>query len=365
MVLINGGHGTNIAVESRGGDSYIWSNYQVLDASGNPYSGELVCYKYVGGTTLTATSSALTRFPQLSKSIYINPSIDNENDLLALRQNPGNSGSYIEVYDLSSFKAGNKTLLNKVNIPSAYWTPYQGFAIDGDSIYWLHGESGKVTTFLCLSVKDNNVKYAKVATVGVQMSDYEGDYREPEGVFPYTDGVTGAKKLLLGISTGEVGNRIATIYAYHSSESFQAQTPIIRYPLISNDTVKSPANNIYQPYMLPLTIQFNGTKWVETTGRFSSINNVVIKSIAIDSSNNLVVTLNERYFGLLYVDVQEDVNLVSKDVRVGVPFYAGGGDSNIVNLSFYKNGTKVSPTDGIPTNSRLGILIMAVDKIES
>lgn len=151
-----------------------------------------------------------------SEGSYLSPQIDKENDWLVLRVTDKN-GSRYDFYDKSSLldgeepkciysvtcKAGQKATAGKDDSKGRYGTvTLRGFTVGGGYIYQLHGNAqGKI--FVAVFDLEGNLAYCHM------VKEY-GDlaYRAPEAL-AYEDG-----KLYLLLTTGESGDRLASVLAF-------------------------------------------------------------------------------------------------------------------------------------------------------
>ncbi|MCR1833050.1 teichoic acid biosynthesis protein [Oceanobacillus caeni] len=216
MTLIHGGHGVGFGIENIDGEVYIWSDYDIVDASGNTTGHDLVRFKYVGGTTYNENSPEIARYENFSAT-NTTPAVDEKNGFIAFRVGSG-SNQVIELRNLEDIKTGVDLVLASLSIPSDL-TYLQGFCIDGYDLYWYTGDSeglypNEITLF---DLQTGTIKKRITADYGYGINGtYEGSFREPEGIYLYTDSNTGAKSLFVGVATGEIGRRNNMVYAYHS-----------------------------------------------------------------------------------------------------------------------------------------------------
>ncbi|WP_412095279.1 teichoic acid biosynthesis protein [Bacillus inaquosorum] len=221
MKIVNGGHGTTIGLEREGSKVYIWSNYNVVDTSGNTVSNDLVRFPYSAGATITGANGGITRYNKFNDK-YTIPVIDQQNGLIAFRIKEVGDNSTVQLRNLSDIKKGVDKILGTVKVPSDLLY-LQGFTIDGYDLYWYTGDTNsqaypaELTLF---SFKDGQIKKRITCDFGRGPDGrYEGDFREPEAVFLYKDPMTGKKSLFAAIATGTVGKRLAKVYAYHSKDN--------------------------------------------------------------------------------------------------------------------------------------------------
>jgi hypothetical protein len=222
MTLKYGGHGTNIGVEVDGGSVYIWSSYNQLAEDGTVTGHDLVRFKYKAGAVYYPDSRALKNFSQLidpSASIQIAAAVDPINKTLAVRQRSGTTTT-VDVYSLTDVLKGGDTKLSTINVPKNLYY-LQGFSLDGDYLYWRTGDTDEtrfkdfVTVF---NVVTGEMVYQKHMTAGIDGLVNESNFREPEGIFLYTNPDTGEKSLFAGVVTGWNGERFNRIDSFSIGE---------------------------------------------------------------------------------------------------------------------------------------------------
>ncbi|MFP7299097.1 hypothetical protein [Neobacillus niacini] len=220
MTLTYGGHGTSIGVEVTDGIVYIWSSYDKVDKKGTMIGHDLVRFKYIGGATYTPSSPSLERYSDLINTdpkVQIAPSIDNKNGKIAVRQRVGKKQK-VDVYNIEDVLNNRNRKLYSFDVPTDL-SYLQGLSLDGKFIYWRTGDTnGKkfkdlVTVF---DITTGNIVLKEQITSGMDLAPYESNFREPEGVFMYTNPNTGEKSLYIGVVTGAPGKRINRLYVYHS-----------------------------------------------------------------------------------------------------------------------------------------------------
>lgn len=216
MKLVNGGHGTSFGIEVAGSSVYIWSNYQ--NAAGTTH--DLVRFKYTPGSTLNENSASLTRYNKFTSG-YAIPTVDQKNDLIALRTRSSemDKGNVVTLRKLSDIKNGVNKVLATVNIPDEIGY-LQGFTIDGYDLYWYSGdvnEENHPSEITLFDMNDSTIKRRIRADFGQGIEGvYERDFKEPEGIYLYTEPKTKAKTLFVGMVTDEAVRRRNKIYGFHS-----------------------------------------------------------------------------------------------------------------------------------------------------
>jgi hypothetical protein len=369
MLCENMGHGTQIGVENTNGTLYIWSSYEIVDASGTATDQEIVRFPYKAGGTINQSDASIQRFSALPKGDNLHPAVDQKNRQMVIRYDNKTDRQWVELHDLDAVLANQYNPLATVDIPADI-SYLQSFWLDDGALYWYTGDTNE-DNYPRLITVINMETGEQIAQKGVSVGSdiaqrYEGDI-EPEGMCMFTDPDTGAKTLLIGIVTGVAGARIRRIYAYHSYQSFQRHVPMIPYPLLMNEGYNTSPNVTYMPRMIPFILEFDGTNWGPcTSGYMPSIFSNIVESVVIETTGDMTVSLSERYIGLIGVTVQEDDKLMAEGYQVTHNFYAGGGDSHKFTLKFWRDKTKFAPTaaNSIRTASRLGVMLYVMTKAE-
>ncbi|MEX3715765.1 hypothetical protein ABFV99_25640 [Cytobacillus horneckiae] len=210
MTLDKCGHGTVLGLEPIEDEIYFWS-----DIPTGVNGHRLSRFKYEPYAVYIPSSNELVKYNNFGGNEYVYPSIDGEY-IIFCRQSTGSW--VVEKRLLEDVKMGVNNLLYSVNIPpSLKWM--QGFAADGDDLYWLSGDDNGANYPMILTcfdfttgeiTKDIPIDFAE-NTSGI----IENDYQEPEGLFLYKDS-TGAKSLFVGVATGNYIVRNNKVFAFHS-----------------------------------------------------------------------------------------------------------------------------------------------------
>lgn len=217
MTLTNFGHGTTLGIEDVGTDTYIWANCG-SDTTAN--DNTLTRFKYVSGATYLKTDPNVTVYSNFGSGELAYPTIDGQ--YIYFCRYASTNVYVIERRLLSDVKAGINSIINSFSIPTDYHL-LQGICMDGDTIYWLSGDSNgtnypiKLTSFNIISgliIADLPLNFGQL-TDGV----FYSNYKEPEGVFLYKD-ADGSKSLFVGMVTGTSVSYRNNLYAYHSVNNF-------------------------------------------------------------------------------------------------------------------------------------------------
>lgn len=224
MVAENGGHGTSFGVEpvwnqnTRTWDTYIWSNWDVVNTNGETVGHKVVRYRYDDNKPNIVISDPTVEIINTGSEDYTIPVIDTVCDLICLVRKQ-NERYRIEVMSLSKLKKGDKTILGNLDLGEAN-DFLQGVAISDNLVFWRIGTSDgslpdKTYVF---DWKLNKLLY--VVNTGMlrpltSSDDEMENFREPEGICVYTNPLTKRRSLFLMTIIGEGGRRKHLIHAYH------------------------------------------------------------------------------------------------------------------------------------------------------
>ncbi len=217
MDIRYGGHGTAFGIEKENNITYIWSNYHRTDENGASIGSELVRFPYQPGKEIFFDDESIEVFNKFN-DVYTICVTDQKNKRIALRYSDELGQQIVELRNLDDIKNGIDNLLGKVKIPNEL-SYLQGITIDDYDLYWRVGDTNSVLyddEIVLFSFKDGREKdrikcYFGKNTDGV----YEDDFREPEGIYLYTNKENGKKSLFASVVTGGVSKRIIKSYAYH------------------------------------------------------------------------------------------------------------------------------------------------------
>lgn len=238
MTLVHGGHGTVFGIERDAGKVYIWTNYDIVDGSGNQIGNDLVRIPYTPNAVLTEQSSSIQRYSKFTNA-YVLPAVDQVNGLIAFRIKRDGDNSTVQLRKLSDVKSGIDKVLGTVVIPDDLFY-LQGMTIDDYDLYWRTGDVNnanypdEITLF---SFKDGYLKKRISCNFGNNAyGQFEDNFREPEGIFLYQDRKTGKKSLFASVVTGDIGRRINKLYAYHQSSNMDKFTNSLIEGIQKNET---------------------------------------------------------------------------------------------------------------------------------
>lgn len=212
MYLTGFGHGVSFGAQGVGSSTYLWTE---MEANGNGYGKRLARFKFISGTTLTPSSSSITKLKPVSDATEHTCSIDRVSNHLIVRYNLSD-GKHIAVYDLDEATDGNFTnRLADFKHPSVATesSTFQGYAAFGEFIYLLTGNSypnsgGKVNSEItAVNMNTGVVSQGPALTkAGSTIS-----FREPDGLAIYQT-VAGEVRLFLGFASGEAGDRRSNLF---------------------------------------------------------------------------------------------------------------------------------------------------------
>ncbi|MED1468591.1 hypothetical protein [Bacillus salipaludis] len=224
MTLTFGGHGTSIGVEINKNKIYIWSSFDKVNINGVTTGHDLVRFQYKADENLTPFSPNLQNYSDLinpSSSMLITPTIDNKNRKLAVSQRDRyKHKQWVDIYNIDDILKHKPRKTNKIDIPESLLL-LQGLSLDGNYLYWRTGDENEINYKDLVTVFDINtgrIIVQRRVALGWDISPYETIYREPEGIYMYTNSDTGKKMLFVGVVTGVRGkdNYRNRIYVYQS-----------------------------------------------------------------------------------------------------------------------------------------------------
>jgi hypothetical protein len=209
MYLNGFGHGVSFAAQPVGTDTYLWTE---TDTNANGRGVRLARFRWSSGTTLSNTSTALTKHKPVAEGVEMTCAIDTVNDRMAIRYNTG-SGFRIAVFDVSEVAAGNyANRLVDVGQPSGLGT-FQGYALYGQYAYLLTGEAYSDANpepgnsyVHSLDLNSGELVQRFLTKAGSTLT-----HREPEGMGLYRT-VAGEVRLFLGFASGAEGDRRSNLF---------------------------------------------------------------------------------------------------------------------------------------------------------
>lgn len=209
MYLTGFGHGVSIGAQAVGTSTYLWVD---TDADTAGYGQRLGRFKYTNGTTLAASSAAVTKYTPVSTANRHTCAIDAVNNRLIVRYRPAPSGVHrYAAYDLTAATNGNfgSPLVDFPEPTDIDVANLQGYTAYGQYLYCLTGDAEAPDTTYLWSVNLNTggVTEQFLTTAGSTLS-----YREPEGMAVYTT-ASGEPRLFFGFASGTTANqRLSNVF---------------------------------------------------------------------------------------------------------------------------------------------------------
>ncbi len=219
MRIVEGGHGTNIALERKSnGEIKIWLYHVALS--------KLVQIAYRDNTTLTVDDAkALTDFTPASSHEYFTPIMDEENDKLVFRY----GGGLIQVRSREDVINHIDNVEKELQIDVKENTPdrpMQGIAVYGDDLYWLSGRSAldSKTLIQKYSFKTKSKVYdyyLNDVSFEHGVENPRDNFREPEGIYLYVNPRTKKQSLLIAYTTAGGGKRQNLLYGFFQTGEYE------------------------------------------------------------------------------------------------------------------------------------------------
>ncbi|KAL2867800.1 putative FacC-like extracellular signaling protein [Aspergillus lucknowensis] len=216
MDLIACGHGVNIAAESVGSDTYIWSE---TDAAASGYGKALWRFKFEDGKTLDSADAEPERIIPFDRFERGTATIDAIHEKFVLRYQYEGAQN-IAVFELDDAKAYNfSNALVDWPLPQikddlgGLSNVNQGYTVYGRYVYLLTGESydasGGVlnSEVTALDLNTGDVVQGPLLTKAGSTLEF----REPEGLAVYQT-ADGEARLFLGFSSGSAGDRRSNLF---------------------------------------------------------------------------------------------------------------------------------------------------------
>ncbi|MET7440578.1 phage baseplate protein [Streptomyces sp. NPDC004082] len=212
MHLAGFGHGVSIGAQAVGTSTYLWTE---TDTSGSGYGTRLARFKFTSGTTLTNTSSALTKYTPVAGATSYTCATDPVNNRLIVRYLL-DGDRYISVHSLSAAAAGDfgnplaRFVMPTLDTASSV---FQGYTAYGQYLYVLTGTSyeanGNIVDSEVTAIDLNTGKVAQGPVLTKAGSTLT--FREPEGLAIYQT-AAGEVRLFLGFASGEAGDRRSNLF---------------------------------------------------------------------------------------------------------------------------------------------------------
>jgi len=210
MYLTGFGHAVSIGAQAVGTSTYLWTD---VDPDTAGYGQRLARFKYTNGTTLTNTSSAVTKYTPVSTADRHTCAIDAVNNRLIVRYRPAGSGTHrFTAYDLTAATSGDfsspliSNFLQPQDITDA--SAFQGYTAYGQYLYCLTGTHDVAdSTLWSVNLNTGSIAQEFLTTAGSTLT-----YREPEGMAMYTT-TGGEPRLFFGFASGDTaGQRLSNVF---------------------------------------------------------------------------------------------------------------------------------------------------------
>lgn len=218
--LIGGGHGSSIGMENVGADVYIWLWWE-LDTTGTA-TQRSVRWKYSGGKTVLRNDPDVLNINNFDNDAYSNWSIDQANDLIAIRTTPANTetlaSEQLTLRKYSEYMDGVDNVLARIG-PHQYSTntPFQGFVTIDDHVYvtrernTTEGQPSLIIRFNWYTKESASVDVTQVGE-GLD-GTFLGNKNELEGLCAWRS-ANGEPTLLMCKNVGGANQRQPLVYAF-------------------------------------------------------------------------------------------------------------------------------------------------------
>uniref|UniRef100_A0AB39U1P7 Tail protein n=1 Tax=Staphylococcus phage vB_SauP_PSK TaxID=3240362 RepID=A0AB39U1P7_9CAUD len=219
MRIVEGGHGTSIALERKSnGEIKLWIYHTGLS--------KLIQVPYRDDTTLTLEDAkTFTDFTPKSSHEYFTPIMDEENDKLVFRYGSGLIQVRSREDVINHIDNVEKELQIDVeeNTPDR---PMQGIAVYGDDLYWLSGRSSldSKTLIQKYSFKTKSKVYdyyLNDVSFEHGVENPRDNFREPEGLYLYVNPRTKKQSLLIAYTTAGGGKRQNLLYGFFQTGEYE------------------------------------------------------------------------------------------------------------------------------------------------
>lgn len=218
MIVKYGGHGSSIAIETEGGKDYIWSAFARTDSGGNVLGNTIVRFPYAP-KQITFDDPTVEIYKEPAD--YAVPYIDFTNDKIALRIKYSQERQVVELYNFSEFKAKRALPLKEYTIPQDI-SFLQGFAIEDYTLYWRTGEPNSIDKLSVIDLKTERRLQEITLEFGKnEYNEYDGGFREPEGLFLYQNKKNKKKTIFIPITLNSAGKRISKSYMLNSENAYE------------------------------------------------------------------------------------------------------------------------------------------------
>lgn len=329
----NAGHGLDLSYEQDGASEYIW-----MGGDDNSY----FVHRLNWGTKALDTfdppvdeTSGITGVKLTSDKVHL------------LYRTSDAAGDYIYIFELADIKANASAAvpINKFKLDSRQSTPdqfFQGFASDDGVIYILTGNgSVNVDKLIYAYGFDGELLYTQQIYTGrsfAAIEDPVDETLEPEALEIYNSPNGTGKRMLYGMMTGPSGDRIQSIYGLSSGVEKEAETLTIDAPLVRTFDLPTPSYLRLQTRIIPIRVRTVGGVWSAlSTGNPSVMSNVVKEVLQETPSaeDGITLVMHNRFKSTIDVSINPSTHLASRNIHVAWAFYAGGDESNNIEIRFY------------------------------
>jgi hypothetical protein len=209
MYLTGFGHAVSIGAQSVGSSTYLWVDVDATtDEDG--YGTRLARFKYTNGTTLTTSSSALTKHRPVSTARRHTCAIDPTHNRMIVRYLPATGDIHrFAAYNLTAATNGDfsSPLVDFIEPPRVEVANFQGYTAYGQYLYCLSGHSNTDdATLWTVDLNTGGVVEEFLTGAGSTL-----EFREPEGMAVYTT-TGGEPRLFFGFASEDPGPRKANVF---------------------------------------------------------------------------------------------------------------------------------------------------------
>lgn len=231
MTCKGAGHGTHVGVRREEDGLWFYSPQQ--DRNG---IWKLVKFPYTAGVVQTYGLNNMQDVYMGSRyNVHISTVINERENLIMYRVN-----GLCEIRSLTDIDNHIDKVLYKITIPDNLIVGvniFQGVTFDDGILYWWSGSSKveELNFITAFDLKTGKQLYQRAIDIGGLDKKYAGNFAEPEGMQLYYDKESGKKGLLLGITTGGLGNRTHQIFAIGQRGVFE-KLKAKAHPVMMTDT---------------------------------------------------------------------------------------------------------------------------------
>lgn len=354
MTCKGAGHGTHVGIRRE--EDVLWFYSPQQDRNG---IWKLVKFPYTAGVVQTyGLNDMQDVFMGDRYNVHISTVINERENLIMYRVN-----GLCEIRSLTDIDNHIDKVLYKITIPDNLIVGtniFQGVTFDDGILYWWSGSSKaeELNLLTAFDLKTGKQLYQRAIDIGGLDKKYAGNFAEPEGMQIYYDKESGKKGLLLGITTGGLGNRTHQIFAIGQRGVFE-KLKAKAHPVMMTDTggrvkplpieVKNNLSQIREPgnYYLtvgtvkaiddfPLPLQWRDASWfliVDPPNASGDIRQTIYRNSYVRSIMTFERLISDQSYGGV-----SDWNYVLKQSSTAerVPTFINKmEDINIVGLTMF------------------------------